>query len=90
MVKLDRNYFKKKANPKAKEASQLTECCNQEADQVILNKNSKDDWEIIEDYCEEQLRLHSGVDTIEPICCKVCGRLMEYRSELHTDKKYFK
>ena len=54
---LDRDYFKKKANPKAKKGPQLTVCCGQSLDRHILNKNNKDDWELIEDYCEEQLRI---------------------------------
>ena len=79
---LDRDYFKKKANPKAKKGPQLTECCGQSLDRHILNKNNKDDWELIEDYCEEQLRMYSSTENITPICCKVCGRLIEYRSTL--------
>ena len=79
---LNRDYFKKKANPKAKKGPQLTECCGQGVDRHILNKNNKDDWELIEDYCEEQLRMYSSTENITPICCKVCGRLIEYRSTL--------
>ena len=80
---LDRDYFKKKANPKAKKGPQLTECCKQDVDRNILNKNNKDDWELIEDYCEEQLRMHSSTENITPICCKVCGRLIKYISTLN-------
>ena len=80
---LDRNYFKKKANPKAKKGPQLTECCKQDVDRNLLNKNNKDDWELIEDYCEEVLRMNSGTETITPVCCKVCGRLIKYVSTLN-------
>ena len=80
---LDRDYFKKKANPKAKKGPQLTVCCKQSVDRHILNKNNKDDWELIEDYCEEQLRMYSSTENITPICCKVCGRLIKYISTLN-------
>ena len=39
---LDRQYFKKKTNPKYKKDTQLTECCNQNVDMVILNKKLKE------------------------------------------------
>ena len=80
---LDRAYFKKKANPKAKKGSQLTECCKQDVYRNILNRNNKDDWELIENYCEEILQFNSGTETITPECCKVCGRLIKYVSTLN-------
>ena len=80
---LDRDYFKKKANPKAKKGPQLTECCKQDVDRNIVNKNNKDDWELIEDHCEEVLQSNSGTETITPVCCEVCGRLIEYKSTLN-------
>tara|TARA_Y100000310_G_scaffold13684_1_gene13940 strand:+ start:510 stop:785 length:276 start_codon:yes stop_codon:yes gene_type:complete len=80
---LDRDYFKRKANPNAKKGPQLTECCKQDVDRNILNKNNKNDWELIEDYCEETLQSNSGTETITPVCCKVCGRLIEYVSTLN-------
>ena len=86
---LDRDYFKRKANPNAKKGPQLTECCKQDIDRNILNKNNKDDWELIEDHCEEVLRSNSGTETITPVCCKVCGRLIEYVSTLN-DKSWKK
>ena len=86
---LDRDYFKRKANPNAKKGPQLTECCKQDIDRNILNKNNKDDWELIEDHCEEVLRSNSGTETITPACCKVCGRLNEYVSTLK-DKSWKK
>ena len=45
---LDRDYFKKKANPKAKKGPQLTECCEQDVDRDILNEKNKEDRELIE------------------------------------------
>ena len=80
---LDRDYFKQKANPKAKKGPHLTECCEQDTDRHILNKNNKNDWELIEDYCENHLLYYKSVKSIKPICCKVCGRLMEYISVLN-------
>jgi hypothetical protein len=80
---LDRAYFKKKANPKAKKGPQLMECCKQDVDRNILNKNNKNDWELIEDYCEEVLRMNSGTESITPVCCKICGRLIKYLSTLN-------
>ena len=44
----------------------------------ILNKNNKEDKELIEDYCEEQLLYYYGFKSIRPECCKVCGRLIKY------------
>ena len=82
MKPLDRNYFKKKKNPKA-EAYKYTKCCNQDPDARILNKNDKDDLEQIENHCETHLMDHSGAETVQPICCKVCGRLIEYRITLN-------
>ena len=80
---LDRDYFKKKANPKAKKGPQLTVCCGQSIDRHILNKNNKDDWELIEDYCEKQLLYYHGFESIKPECCKVCGRLIKYTVALN-------
>ena len=82
---LDRAYFKKKANPRAKKGPQLTECCKQDVDRKVLNKNNKNDWELIEDHCEEVLRINSGTESITPMCCEVCGRLIRYSSILRDD-----
>jgi hypothetical protein len=84
---LDRAYFKKKANPKAKKGPQLTECCNQDVDRHILNENNKDDLELIEDYCERALLTYSNVESITPMCCEDCGRLIQYISTLKDDKE---
>ncbi len=82
-MRLDRNYFRKKANPKAKKSRQLSKCCGQDIDRNILNKNNKDDWELIEDYCERALQGQSSLEYITPICCEVCGRLIEYISTIN-------
>ena len=78
MKPLDRDYFKQKANPKSKKGPHLTKCCEQDIDRHILNKNNKEDKELIENHCEEHLRYYKSVKSIRPVCCKVCGRLMEY------------
>ena len=83
MKSLDRNYFKRKANPKSKKATDLTKCCEQDSDRHILNKNNKEDKELIEDYCEKQLLYYQDIKSIRPVCCKVCGRLMEYTVALN-------
>ena len=38
---LDRDYFKRKANPKAKKGPQLTECCGENKDYVGINVKNK-------------------------------------------------
>ena len=80
---LDRDYFKRKANPNAKKGIKLTECCKQDTDRKLLNKNNKDDWELIENHCEQVLVDNPSTETITPVCCKVCGRLIEYKSTLN-------
>lgn len=87
---LDRDYFKKKANPKAKKGPQLTECCAQDVDRDILNEKNKDDRELIEDYCERSLVTYSNVESITPMCCEECGRLVQYISTLREDKENWK
>jgi len=87
---LDRAYFKKKANPRAKKGPQLTECCKQDVDRDILNEKNKDDRELIEDHCEEALRINSGTESITPMCCVVCGRFIRYSSILKNDKDNWK
>ena len=39
---LDRDYFKRKANPKAKKGPQLTECCGENTDHVGINVKNKE------------------------------------------------
>ena len=75
---MDRNYFKEKHTGKKSKGSHTTKCCNQSKDMHILNKNKKDEWELIEEHCERHLIQYSSVRDITPICCKVCGRLIEY------------
>jgi len=37
---------------------------------------------MIEQHCEEHLTYYPSTKDITPICCKVCGRLLEYRCTL--------
>ena len=79
---MDRNYFKVKKTGKKSKGSH-TICCSQDKDRHILNKNKKDEWELIERHCEDHLSHYSSVKDITPICCKVCGRLLEYKCTLN-------
>ena len=83
---MDRNYFKYKDRPKKKNEAELTPCCNQSVDHKVLNVNRKEDWEIIEDHIEENLRFYTSTESITPVSCKKCGRLLEYVSKLKDDK----
>ena len=84
---LDRDYFKRKANPNAKKGPQLTECCGENRDYVGINVKNIEDWSLIEDHCEQHLRDHPSTETITALCCVTCGRLIEYSSTLN-DKAY--
>ena len=77
MKSLNRDYFKEKKTGK-KSKGAYTKCCGHVKDRHVLNKNNKEDKELIEDHCEEHLRYYKNVKSIKPVCCKVCGRLMEY------------
>ena len=80
---LDRDYFKKKANPKAKKGPQLTECCGENTDHVGINVKNKEDWELVELHIEDYLRDYPGIKNVTPISCDICGRLIEYSSTLN-------
>ena len=77
MKSLNRDYFKEKKTGK-KSKGAYTKCCGHVKDRHVLNKNNKEDKELIENHCEEHLRYYKSVKSIRPVCCKVCGRLMEY------------
>ena len=86
MVKMDRSYFKKKDT--GKEVELLTKCCNTPVDRPGLNKNKPKDWELIEEYCRKQLDDYATTESITPICCKGCGKLLRYSSTVN-DKAYY-
>ena len=79
---MDRNYFKEKHTGKKSKGSH-TICCDQDKDRHILNKKKPHEWEMIEQHCENHLTRYSSVKDITPICCKVCGRLLEYKCTLN-------
>ena len=68
---LDRDYFKRKANPKAKKGPQLTECCGENTDHVGINVKNKEDWELVELHIEDYLRDYPGIKSITPISCEI-------------------
>ena len=82
---LDRDYFKRKANPNAKKGPQLTECCGENRDYVGINVKNIEDWELIELHIEDHLRDYPGIKSITPISCETCGRLIEYSSTLNQE-----
>ena len=85
-VALDRDYFKKKANPKAKKGPQLTECCGEDVDRDGMNVNNNQDWELIEDYIEKNLLEYSSTESITPVSCEKCGRFLKYQSKIKDPK----
>ena len=85
---LDRDYFKYKDNPR-KRTTRLTDCCSVDEDHEVLNVNKDEDWKMIEGYIQQSLDDHPSTETITPISCKVCGRLLRYQSTLN-DKAWEK
>ena len=85
---LDRNYFKKKANPKIKKGPQLTKCCGQDKDLDNLNVRSSEDWKLIEDKIEQILHDYPNTISVTPIFCDECGRFKEYISAINLEKKW--
>ena len=51
-----------------------------------LNVKKKKDWELIEDYIERKLREYSSTESITPVSCKTCGRLVKYQSKIEDSK----
>ena len=85
---LDRDYFKYKDNPR-KRKTRLTDCCGLDEDHKVLNVNDEEDWKMIEEYIQQSLDDHPSTETVTPISCKVCGRLLRYQSTLN-DKAWEK
>ena len=82
-MKLNRKYFQQKKTGR-RSGSSYTKCCGELKDRHILNKKKPEEWKLIEEYCENHLTSYSSCETIEPICCKVCGRLLRYVSTLNS------
>jgi len=87
---LDRDYFKYKDRPKNKSEVDVTVCCNQSVDHKVSNVNNEEDWKSIEDYIEENLRFYTNTESITPVSCKTCGRLLQYISKLKGDKSLWR
>ena len=91
LMKLNRKYFQEKKTGKRSGGS-YTKCCDQLKDRHILNKKKPEEWKLIEEYCENHLTHYSSCETIDPICCKVCGRLLKYlctlNSKSYREKEY--
>ena len=83
---LDRNYFKKKNNPRSKKGPQLTKCCGQDKDLDNLNVNYSEDWKLIENHIERHLTEYSKHISVTPVSCEHCGLLLEYVTEIDIDK----
>ena len=83
---LDRDYFKRKANPKIKKGPQLTSCCGQDKDLDNLNVRFSEDWKLIENHIEEHLREYTKLISVTPVSCEECGILLEYVTEIDIDK----
>ena len=64
----------------------MTPCCGQDVDRDILNVNDEEDWKQIENHIESYLRDYKNVESVTPISCKDCGRLLEYIVILKRDR----
>ena len=80
---LDRNYFKYKNKSKPKETKRVTDCCNVDIDYEHLNVTNKRDWSLIEEHIEQHLFEYPSTETMTPVSCTTCGRLLEYTSTLN-------
>jgi hypothetical protein len=83
---LDREYFKRRANPTIKKGPQLTKCCGQDKDYDSLNVRNSEDWKLIENYIEEHLREYTKHISVTPVSCEKCGILLEYYTDIDIDK----
>jgi|TARA_R110000824_G_scaffold76691_1_gene194249 hypothetical protein len=82
---LDRDYFKYKDSPKRHDDTDVTSCCGLDVDHRVLNAKDKEDWVQIENHIEDYLRDYKSTESIIPIICKDCGRLLEYITILKQD-----
>ncbi|MBT4207181.1 hypothetical protein HOE22_02425 [Candidatus Woesearchaeota archaeon] len=85
---MDRNYFKSKENPDAELYAFRTKCCDESVEQHTLNKNVPEEWEQVENHCERVLNQYSNFESITPIFCDECGRLLEYQVVLYNKKTW--
>ena len=86
---LDRDYFKYKGKTKKKKGDDgLTPCCKQSTDYQGLNVCNEEDWERIEHHIERKLGYYFNTDSMTPVSCETCGRLLEYKTKLKDRKLY--
>lgn len=83
---INRDYFKLKENPNALKSSRYMKCCGSEKDHEVLNVKKEYDWKLIEEYIERQLFNYPSTETITPVSCTKCGRLLEYKSTIDVDQ----
>ena len=79
---IDRDYFKKKENPKWNAEKKVTPCCEQPIDEDFLFVNNKEHWEMIEEHIRQYLHDYSKTESVTPVSCEVCHRLLEYTTTL--------
>ena len=72
---------------KKEDEKEITDCCGQDKEHHVLNSNNKDEWELIERHIERHLRDYPNTESITPVVCEECGRLIEYISNLKLDRK---
>ena len=80
---INRDYFKLKEDPNALTGDKFMKCCGSEKDQDVLNVKKKHHWELIEEYIERHLFEYPNTETMTPVSCKKCGRLLEYIATLN-------
>ena len=83
-----REYYKQRHQTVRKPVNQKTECCGQDIDHDVLNKSNPKDWEMMLNHCEDHLDQYPSTETIEPVCCKDCGRLQQYLCSVNNRAYY--
>ena len=83
---LNRDYFKYKDRPKREDEKDVTPCCSIDTSREVLNVKNKEDWELIENHIEDYLREYRSSESVTPMSCKTCGRLLEYISIVKQDR----
>jgi len=68
----------------------IQECieCNTIKHEDILNKENKEDIEVVKAHCKDHLLKYHEHISIKPIWCSLCGNLREYSVKLRDDKEY--
>ena len=61
---LDRDYFKRKKDPKWDAKKKITECCGEDLDHEVLNVFKKNEWKLIEEHIRQHLHDYSNCETM--------------------------